>query len=125
MEEQGYFQFEKLVIYQKALDFVDLVYKCSHDFPREEMFGIISQFRRAAVSIVLNIAEGSARSQKDFCRFLDITQGSLFECVAIIEICKRRNYLKEDDHRKHRNGLCELSKMLAGLRKGIINTDTR
>ena len=87
MQQNTTFHFEKLQVYQKAVDVIDRVYELTSAFPKEEIYGLTSQFRRATVSISLNIAEGSARSKKDFRRFLDITHGSIFECVALLTIC--------------------------------------
>ncbi|MBC8378401.1 MAG: four helix bundle protein [Planctomycetes bacterium] len=113
------FQFEKLQVYQKALEAIDKIYEYTNSFPKEEMYGITSQFRRAAVSISLNIAEGSARSKKDFRCFLDITQGSICECVALLTICKRRKYIEEAPFSQLRMDLDELAKMTSGLKRGI------
>lgn len=113
------FQFEKLKVYQKALDVIDNVYKYTNDFPKDELYGITSQFRRAAISVSLNIAEGSARSKKDFRRFLDIAQGSVYECIALLTICMRRGYLKETPATELHIAFTELSKMTSGLKRGI------
>lgn len=60
------FRFEELKVYQHALDFVDTVYELVEKFPSHELYALISQLRRAAISIVLNIAEGTGRTKKDF-----------------------------------------------------------
>ena len=83
------------------------------------MYGITSQFRRAVVSISLNIAEGSARSKKDFRRFLDIAHGSIYECVTLLTICKKRQYIEDIPFSELRMGFSELSKMTSGLKRGI------
>lgn len=119
MAQSNTFAFEKLQTYQKALDAIDKVYEYTNSFPREEMYGITSQFRRAVVSISLNIAEGSARSKKDFRRFLDITQGSIYECVTLLTICSRRNYIEEAPFSELQKNFLELSKMTCGLKRGI------
>jgi four helix bundle protein len=73
--------FKDLVVWQKAHQFVLKVYSYSQKFPKEEMFGLTSQFRRAAVSIAANISEGFAkRSKADKVRIFNIAQGSLEEC---------------------------------------------
>ena len=119
MAENISFNFEKLSVYQKALDVADWVYKSTATFPKNEVYGITSQFRRAAVSIALNIAEGSARSKKEFRRFLDIAQGSVLECVALVEICKRRNFLEEPIILRLRTAFSEISKMISGLKRSL------
>ena len=73
--------FQDLIVWQKAHKFVLAVYKITKDFPKEEMYGLTSQFRRAALSIPANIAEGfNRRGKPDKCRFMNIAQGSLEEC---------------------------------------------
>ena len=119
MAENISFSFEKLSVYQKALDVANRVYESTSAFPKNEVYGITSQFRRAVVSIALNIAEGSARSKKDFRRFLDIAQGSVLECVALVEICKRRNFLEEPIVLRLRTIFLEISKMISGLKRSL------
>lgn len=73
--------FRDLIVWQKAHQFVLAAYKLSQSFPREEVYALTSQFRRAAVSIAANIAEGfKKRGQQDKARFLNIAHGSLEEC---------------------------------------------
>ena len=77
------FNFEKLDVWQEAIQFADLVYELTGNFPDEERFGLTNQMRRAAVSVSSNIAEGSSRvSRIDFARFVEIATGSLFEVVS-------------------------------------------
>ena len=74
------FNFEKLEVWQKAIDFADLIYSETRAFPSDERFGLTNQLRRAAGSISSNIAEGSSRSSKsDFARFVEIATGSVFK----------------------------------------------
>jgi len=113
------FNFEKLEVYQKSIGFIDRVYSISDTFPEKETFGLISQFRRAAVSISLNIAEGSARTKVEFNRFLNMAKGSLFECIAILEISKRRGYVSHTNFVELRNELICISKMLSGLKRSL------
>jgi len=83
--------FEKLDVWQKAIDFVDLVYNETRGFPAEERFSLTNQLRRAAVSISSNIAEGSSRSSKgDFARFVEIATGSVFEVVSQAFVAQRQ-----------------------------------
>ncbi len=87
------FNFEKLDVWQKAIDFANLVYNETRAFPAEERFGLTNQLRRAAVSISSNIAEGSSRSSKsDFARFLEIAAGSVFEVVSQAFIAQRQGF---------------------------------
>src|SRR4030095_13009692 len=95
------FTFEKLDVWQKAIDFADLVYNHTRNFPVDERFGLTNQMRRAAVSILSNIAEGTSRmSQADFARFIEIATGSLFEVVSQSFIGRRQGFLTEEGFRK-------------------------
>jgi four helix bundle protein len=84
------FDFEKLVVYQKSLDFIDQVYVLTEQFPSHERFNVTDQFRRAATSIALNIAEGSAGTKKEFGAFLRISNRSVRECVVCLSIALRQ-----------------------------------
>lgn len=88
--------FRKLDIWIDGVDLADKVYSMTSSFPTEERFGLSSQMQRAVVSIPSNIAEGSAKdSDKDFCRFLGISLGSLYELETQLEIAHRRSYMEE------------------------------
>jgi four helix bundle protein len=113
------FKFEELCVYQKAISFVGEIYLVTQKYPRDEMFGLISRLRRAAVSISLNIAEGSARTKKDFSRFVDVARGSVFECLAVLQISRRQSYISETTLRQLKNYLVEISKMLSGLKRSL------
>ena len=90
------FNFEKLDVWQEAIQFADLVYELTSNFPDEERFGLTNQMRRAAVSVSSNIAEGSSRiSRTDFARFVEIATGSLFEVVSQTTIALRRHMSRE------------------------------
>jgi four helix bundle protein len=113
------FKFEKLVVYQKAIDLIDKIYLLTKGYPNDEMFGLTSQLRRSAVSISLNIAEGSARPKKDFRRFLDIARGSVYECVAVLRISFKQNYINKSKFEELKEYLAEISKMLSGLKSSL------
>ena len=88
------FNFEKLDVWQEAIEFADLMYELTGGFPDEERFGLTNQMRRAAVSISSNLAEGSSRvSRTDFSRFVEIATGSLFEVVSQTTIALRRRMI--------------------------------
>jgi len=75
------------MVYQESLELVEIVYKVTRDFPKEEVFGIVSQLRRAAVSVSLNIAEGKGRFHtKVFVQFLYQARGSLYETMTLNKI---------------------------------------
>jgi len=113
------FNFEKLSVYKKSNEFVNEIYQLTKKYPREEMFGLISQLRRAAVSISLNIAEGSARTKKDFSRFIDMARGSIFECLTILEISLNQDYVDKTKFDEFKKKLIEISKMLSGLKNSL------
>jgi four helix bundle protein len=117
------FNFEKLDVWQKAIDFADLVCNKTRAFPSDERFGLTNQLRRAAVSIFSNITEGSSRSSKsDFARFVEIATGSVFEVVSQAFIAHCECFLSEDQFRKIYTDAEELSRMLSGLRESLLST---
>ena len=114
------FNFEKLGVWQKAIEFADLIYTDTCSFPTEERFGLTTQLRRAAVSISSNIAEGSSRSSKvDFARFIEIATGSVFEVVSQAFIGRRQGFLNEENFRALHSAADEIGRMLRGLRKSL------
>jgi len=118
------FAFEDLKVYEKALDLVDLAYNTSNNFPKHELYGLISQLNRAAVSVALNIAEGSGDTDLQFNRFLQIAVNSVRECVVCSTIARRRKYITEIEDNEIRIKLEELSKMISGLQKYLKNKST-
>jgi four helix bundle protein len=117
------FKFEKLDVWQKAIDFADLVYSITKSFPTDERFGLTNQMRRAAVSVSANIAEGSARiSNADFARFIEIATGSLFEVVSESTVAKRQGYLVQKDFvAVYEAAAEEQGRMLSGLRRTLVS----
>jgi four helix bundle protein len=123
LRDRNMFNFEKLEVWQKAIDFADLVYKETQAFQSEERFGLTNQLRRAAVSISSNIAEGSSRSSKtDFARFIEIAAGSVFEAVSQTFIARRQSFFSEEQFRNIYTNAEQLSRMLSGLRKSLLST---
>jgi four helix bundle protein len=117
------FNFEKLDVWQKAIEFADFIYSETRRFPNEERFGLRNQMRRAAVSISSNIAEGSSRmSQINFARFIEIGTGSVFEVVSQAFIAKKQSFLTEETFHFLYESAEELSRMLSGLRKSLLST---
>ena len=117
------FNFEKLEVWQKAIDFADLFYEETQAFPSEERFGLTNQLRRAAVSISSNIAEGSSRSSKtDFARFAEIAADSVFEVVSQAVIARRQSLLSEDQFRNIYTDAEQLSRKPSGLKKSLLST---
>jgi four helix bundle protein len=117
------FNFEKLEVWQKAIDFAGLICSETQAFPGKERFGLTNHLRRAAVSISSNIAEGSSRSSKTyFARFAEIAAGSVFEAVLQAFIARRQRFLSEPQFQKIYSGAEELSRMLSGLRRSLLST---
>ncbi len=119
------FKFEDLKLYQKALDFVDNTYKVTENFQSNENFSLTSQFRRASISIALNIAEVSGDTNAQFNRFLNIANGSIKECVVCSSIAKRLNYVSNEIDYSNRLKLEELSKMTASLKKYLMSNNKK
>lgn len=115
------FNFEKLDVWKKAIEFADLVYGLTRTFPTDERFGLTNQMRRAAVSVSSNIAEGTSRvSKTDFARFVEIATGSLFEVLSQATISVRQSLLDESDYQTLYRAAEEQSRMLSGLRKALL-----
>ena len=115
------FNFEKLEVWQKAIDFADTVYAVTKSFPAEERFGLTNQMRRAAVSISSNIAEGCSRASKgDFARFVEIATGSAFEVVSQAFIARQQGFVNEEQFTTLYSAAEELSRMLSGLRRSLL-----
>ena len=118
------FDFEKLKVYQKALEYVDFVYMLTKEFPKAEVFSLTDQFRRAAVSICLNIAEGTGGSKAEFNQFLKIARRSVRECIAVTEISDRQKFIGADNRKQSRTFCLELSKMLNGLMRSLKDKES-
>jgi four helix bundle protein len=115
------FQFEKLLVYQKSVDFADQIYATTEEFTRGYGF-LVDQLNRAALSISANIAEGNGRFTKaDRKNFFIIARGSVQECVPLLELARRRNLINDKRHARLKSQLEEISKMLSGLIDGLEN----
>ncbi len=103
-----------LDVWKKSMDLVMDVYRDTQTFPKEEVYGLTSQMRRAAVSIPSNVAEGASRnSKKEFCRYLYIALGSASELETQILIADRLGYVQEGDNYIEKTEA--IKKMLNGL----------
>ena len=108
--------YRDLLVWQKALSWVELVYAATREWPSDERFGLISQVRRACVSVPSNIAEGCARrSTPEFLRFLSIARGSLAEVETQLIIAQRLTYLEAAALTRLLDSADEISRMLSGL----------
>ena len=114
--------YRDLTVWQKGMDLVVEVYRLTELFPREEQFGLVSQIRRAAVSIPANIAEGHGRLHRaDFLRYLSISRGSLTEVETHLEIAIRLEYLSQDQVRQAWDLLQDTGRLLNGLIRALEN----
>lgn len=113
--------FRDLRVWRVGMDLVEQVYLCTKTFPKEEIYGLCSQMRRAAVSIPSNIADGHTReSTKGFLHFISIAQGSLAELTTQIELATRFGYLKPETSAKLLEATTSLSKQLYSLRNSLL-----
>ena len=113
------FNFEKLEVYRKALGFADTIFQKTLLWPTKYQFNLTDQLRRAALSISLNIAEGSSRTKKEFKRFLCIARGSCFECVPLIEIAYKQKLLSTKERFEWYNHSVTLAKMISKLKSSL------
>ena len=112
--------FKEYLVWQKSMELTVVIYDVTNRFPSEEKFGLISQIRRAAVSIPSNIAEGAgASTQKHFGEYLQRGLGSAFEVETQLLLSKRLNYISEDVANKIIEQIAEVQKMLASLIKKL------
>jgi four helix bundle protein len=115
--------FRELIVWQKAHGFVLAVYDATKAFPREETYGLSSQFRRAAVSVPANIAEGfRKRSDADKARFLNIAEGSLEECRYYVILAQDLGYLRENVLESQAE---EIARLPHGYRAAILSPASR
>jgi four helix bundle protein len=111
-----------LIAWQKAMELVVAVYKLSKDFPKEELYGLTSQLRRAAVSIPANIAEGQGRRSKtEFRQFLGHARGSLLELDTHLELAFRLEYLNLTEHAFVQEQLREVGRIMNGLIRSLTS----
>ncbi|MEY8869660.1 four helix bundle protein [Meridianimaribacter flavus] len=114
-----HFKFEDLKIYQKAMDFGESVDRQVRQFPNHELYALSSQFRRAADSVALNIAEGYPGSDAQFIKHINHAIHSANECVSCSTKARRRNYIDFQQDEQNREQLSELTKMMSSLRRTI------
>ena len=112
--------YQDLDVWKKAMDLVTEVYTLTQAFPREEMYGLTSQVRRAVVSIPANIAEGWGRkSRKEYIQFLRIARGSLLELETLLLIANNLDYLSKEEIEPTLGRVEEISRMLSGLMSSL------
>ena len=116
----GVQSYRELIVWQKSMDLVEDVYVATKQFPRDELYGLVSQLRRAVVSVPSNIAEGQGRSStKDFLRFLSIALGSLKEAETLIFIARRLGYIDEPSQSKTIAQTAEVGRLINGLKNSL------
>jgi len=113
------FKFEELRVYQEAILFSNSIYKLSIQWPSQYRYNLTDQLIRAALSIPLNIAEGSSRTSKDFQHFLSIARGSCYECIALITIAHQQKLVSLQQRNQLRDTVESISKMLSSLKNKI------
>lgn len=116
----GIKNYQDLLAWQKAMDLVEVGYRLTKQFPKEEMFALTAQLRRALVSVPSNIAEGEGRSSPaEFQRFLNIAHGSLREVETQLLIARRLNYLSDTDLKQALELASEAGRLIQGLRRSL------
>jgi four helix bundle protein len=120
MENEKGFKFEKLVIWQRAMELGEEVNLLAREFPKEELYNLSSQIRRAVDSIALNIAEGSiGQSDPEQRRFISYALRSLAEVVTCLYKAKRRKYISEENYVKLHADAFSLTNMIIAFQKNI------
>ena len=111
-----------LDLWKDSMDMVVEIYHITNNFPKEELYGLTSQIRRAAISIPANISEGSAKNYPaEFIRYLRIAQGSLSEFETLLHIASQLNYLDEITFKRIQGKLFKINAQLSGLIKSIAS----
>jgi four helix bundle protein len=117
---RGKFKFENLVIWQKAMDYCEMIYLLSKQFPKDELYNLTSQIRRAADSVSLNISEGSiGQSNLEQKRFMSIAIRSLAEVVTCLHKAQRRNYFSDKEFDESYEYAFNLMNMMVGFKEKI------
>jgi four helix bundle protein len=112
--------YKKLILYQKAKDLVLTIYRLTEGFPKTEIYTLVPQMRRAAISIMANIVEGYSKgTSAEYARFLTISIGSLTELEVYLDLCLDLEYITQTEFEKSFNLLIEVKKLLYVSRKTI------
>ena len=120
MNDQKINSYKELTLWQKSIDLVEQIFKITDKFPKSELYGLVSQMRRAAVSIPSNIAEGAGRQHtKEFIQFLAVAEGSATELETQLIIALRLKFIDNKDYEVVSALLLEIFKMLRVLIKKL------
>lgn len=112
--------YKKLILYQKAKELVLIIYKLTTKYPKSELFNLVSQMRRAAVSVLANIIEGYSReSSTEYARFLTIAIGSITELEVLLDLSLDLKFIDQTEHKNVYNLLQETKNLLYGSRKAV------
>lgn len=112
--------YRELIVWQKAIELIIDVYSNTKKFPKEEVYGLTAQMRRACVSVACNIAEGQSRNTTgEFKQFFGISKGSLSELETLLLISLKMNYLNNRDHALLESKCNEIGKLLNGLIRSL------
>ncbi len=112
--------YRDLIVWQKAMTLAERAYQATKPFPKDERFGLVSQLRRAAVSVPANIAEGHGRTTKgEYANQLSVARGSLKEVETLSELARRFEYLSESDACEIQALCDEISRMLTALKRSL------
>lgn len=117
--------YRELIAWQKAIDLVESVYRATRTWPREELYGLTNQVRRAVISVPANIAEGQGRSSvKEFMQFVSIANGSLHEVETHLLISHRLGYIDEASCEHLMYHTAEVGRLLNGLMRSFRSPST-
>ena len=120
-----FLHYKDLIVWQKAMELTTEIYRLTKKLPKDELYALTNQLRRAAVSISSNIAEGNARfSTKEYLRFLSIARGSTAEVETQILICLKLNYLSQEDIASAVSLLDETGRMLNSMIKKLRDKES-
>ncbi len=116
------YSFEKMIAWEKGKELTLIIYRITGKFPRTEQFGLISQMNRAAVSVISNLAEGSARkSDKDKARFYEIAFGSAIEVLSQTVVSFELNFMTQENYDEIRSKIDEVCYFMSQLRKPLVD----
>ena len=116
------YSFEKLDVFQNARNLVNIIYDTTELIPRTELYGISSQMKRAAISVMANVVEGNSRiTNKDRANFMTISYSSLMELLSLILISLDRKFISDDRYKTLRIEIDKLSNQINALRKYQLN----
>ncbi len=116
--------YKDLVAWQQGMELVELIYEISAKWPKSELYGLVSQVRRAAVSVVSNIAEGQGRNSRgEFLQFLGNARGSLLETETQILVAERLKYVNAEESQRVVDKIDRVSRLLYGLMQSLKKTE--